>query len=127
MPKPQALTRGLRPYITYSTATHMASYEQLPGTLNLALRRGDDFSVDVDFSIDLTGFSVTATAHSVVNDAQIIAFTTTLTNAAQGVLNITLTDAQTAGLALGTYLWRLVGTSGSVTRTYLSGYMEVTA
>ena len=105
----------------------MATYEQLPGTLNLSLRRGDDFSVDADFSIDLTGFVVTATAHSVVNDAQVIAFTTTLTNAAQGVVNVTLTDSQTAGLAVGTYVWRLVGTSGGITRTYLAGYLEVTA
>ena len=105
----------------------MASYEQLPGTLNLAFRRGDDFSVDADFSIDLTGFAVSAIAHSVVSEAQVIAFTTTLTNASQGVVNISLTDSQTLGLAVGTYLWRLVGTSGSVTRTYLAGYLEVKA
>jgi hypothetical protein len=105
----------------------MASYEQLPGTLNLSLRRGDDFSVDADFSIALTGSFLTASAHSVVNDTQVITFTTTLTDAEQGLVNMTLTSAQTQVLAVGTYSWRLVATSGGITRTYLAGYLEVTA
>jgi hypothetical protein len=103
----------------------MATYEQLPGTLNLAFRKGDDFSVESDFSIDLTGYTVTATVHSVVNDAQVVAFTTNVTNAASGVVSVGLTDAQTLALAAGTYSWRMVGTASGITRTYLAGFLEV--
>jgi hypothetical protein len=103
----------------------MATYEQLPGTLNLAFRKGDDVAFESDFSIDLTGYTLTATIHSVVNDAQVVAFTTTVTNAASGIVTITLTDAQTLALAAGTYSWRLVGTAADITRTYLAGFLEV--
>lgn len=104
----------------------MATFEQLPGTLNLKLRAGDDLTpTEVDFSIDITGFTVTAPIVSTVNDDSVGAFTVALTDAAAGKLTLALTDTQTAAIAPGTYRWRLVGTSGSITRTYLTGHLEV--
>ena len=44
----------------------MASYDQTPGTLNLAFNRGDDFSALVDFSIGMTGYTVSASMTSLV-------------------------------------------------------------
>jgi hypothetical protein len=104
----------------------MAEYVQIPGTLNLAFRKGDDFSVTVDFSIALDGYTVEALMHSVVGGQLVQAFTTTITNSATGIVSVSLTDTQTAALASGTYRWIMTGTASGVTRTYLAGYVEVT-
>jgi len=105
----------------------MPTYEQLPGSLSLAFRAGDDVATVVDFSIPLTGYSVLATLHSVVTDQQIMSFTTVITDANAGQVSVSLTDSQTAALAVGTYRWRMVATQGTVTRTYIQGLVEVTA
>lgn len=104
----------------------MATYEQLPGELNLSFRRADEVSTEIDFNpISLTGFTMTATVLSLVSGATVAAMTTTLTNAAQGKVNIGLTDEQTGALALGTYRWHLTADDGSAKRTYLTGMVEV--
>lgn len=105
----------------------MATYQQLPGTLNLAVRTGDDFSSTIDFDpVSLTGFTMTSTIHSVVTGESVASFVTTLTDAAAGKVNIALSDMQTLSLAPATYRWAMQGTQGSLTRTYLNGYIEVT-
>jgi hypothetical protein len=105
----------------------MASYDQLPGTLNLSFRRGDDLSVGVDFNpVSLTGYTMTSTIRSVVTGESVASFTTTLTDAAAGKVNIALSDTQTLSLAPATYRWVMEGTQGGLTRTYLNGYVEVT-
>jgi hypothetical protein len=104
----------------------MASFTQVPGTLNVTLVAGDDLpATEIDFSIDITGITFVASILSAVTGATVSTFTVAITNAATGKLTVALTDAQTASLALGTYRWTLVGTYGGVTRTYLSGYVEV--
>lgn len=103
----------------------MPSYDQTPGTLNLSLVRGDDFSALVDFSIAMTGYAVTAGMYSLVTDELVISFTVTATNLANGQVNISLSDTQTASLARGTYAWSLRWTENNATRTALSGFVEV--
>ena len=104
----------------------MAVYSATPGRLNLTLRAADDFSALIDFSISLTGAAFAATISSVVTGAAIGSFTCTLTDAAAGKVNISMTDTATAALATGTYRWTLVGTTGTLQRTYLEGFVEVT-
>lgn len=103
----------------------MATYEQLPGTLNLAFRRGDDVSVLVDLSIAVTGYTFTSSIVSAVTNNEVVPFTVTVPSAANGQVNVALTDTQTAALAAGTYKWQLQWTEGSATRTALTGYVEV--
>jgi hypothetical protein len=104
----------------------MATYTQLPGTLNLKLRAGDDLpATEIDFSISLVGFTVTAPILSTVTGAAIGSLTVAITEAATGKLTVALTDTQTSALAVGTYRWTLVGVSGTTTRTYLDGFLEV--
>lgn len=103
----------------------MASYDQTPGTLNLALNGGDDFSVLIDLSISLTGYTVAASLTSVVTGAEVVPFTVAVVSAANGQVNISLTDTQTASLARGTYGWKLVWTENNATRTALTGFCEV--
>ena len=104
----------------------MPTYAATPGTLNLAMRAGDDFSALIDFSVSLTAYTMTSSIQSVVTGGQVEAFTTTLSDAAAGKVNIALTDTQTSAIPTGTYRWTLAGTQGSLTRTYLEGYVEVT-
>jgi hypothetical protein len=103
----------------------MPSYDQTPGALNLSFVRGDDFSTLVDFSITMTGYTVTASMYSLVSGDNIQAFTVTAASAANGQYNISLTDTQTAALARGTYGWRMTWTENAATRTALTGFVEV--
>jgi hypothetical protein len=105
----------------------MPSYDQLPGRLNVAFRASDDFSALIDFSVALTGFSMSAPITSAVTGDEVAEFVVTVTDAAAGKVNIGLTDSQTASLTPGTYRWQLVGTAGALTRTYLEGFVEVKA
>ena len=106
----------------------MASYEQLPGQLNLSLRGGDRLSTEIDFSpISLTGFTMSATITSLVGGQSVGTFATTLTDAAAGKINIALTGTQTGDLPHGTYRWDLTGVdAAAVRRSYLTGFLEVT-
>jgi hypothetical protein len=103
----------------------MATYAQLPGILNLVLTRGEDFIVEADFSISLSGYTFTSTLNSLVDNAQILSMTTSVVNPANGVVNVSLTRSQTQSLAAGTYSWRMIGDSGAVHRVYLAGFVEV--
>jgi hypothetical protein len=103
----------------------MPSYDQTPGTLNLSFVRSDDFSSLIDFSITMTGYTVTASMYSLVSGAEVQAFTVTAANASAGQYNISLTDTQTAALARGTYGWRMTWVEGAATRTALTGFVEV--
>lgn len=103
----------------------MPSYDQNPGSLNLSLNRGDDFSALIDFSIAMTAYTVSASLTSLVTGAEVVPLTTSFTSAADGKVNVSLTDAQTLALARGTYGWNLKWTEGSATRTALAGFVEV--
>lgn len=104
----------------------MPAYEQLPGPLNLAFRATDDFSSLIDFSLDMSGYSATAAIYSTITGNAVTSFTTNVTNAALGQVNISLTDTQTAAIPPGTYGWRLQWTdAGGGQRTGLDGFVEV--
>jgi len=104
----------------------MATYEQLPGDLGLSFRRGDEVSTEIDFNpISLTGFTMSATLISLVSGGSVASMSATLTNAAQGKVNVGLTDEQTSALQVGTYRWELTANDGTARRTYLTGFVEV--
>ena len=106
-----------------------STYSQLPGTMNLSFKRSNDFATAIDFDgTTLVGFSVTASITSLVTGASVVPFTTTVTDASAGQVNIALSDTQTAALPAGTYGWQLDWVApGSVQRTALSGTVEVYA
>lgn len=106
-----------------------STYSVLPGVMNLAFKRSNDFSTLIDFDgTTLVGYTVTASVTSLVTGAAVVPFTTTVSDASAGQVNIALTDTQTAALPAGTYGWQLDWTApGSVQRTALSGTVEVYA
>jgi hypothetical protein len=122
----------------------MAEFVALPGTLNVQMTKGDEFSILVDLDIDVTNFTWAAIIYAVSTTstfanpggvssqgATVAAFTVTFTNvmAAAGQVNLSLTEQQTDALVPGTsYRWYLRGVSPAmVTRTYLSGSFTVYA
>lgn len=102
----------------------MATFSILPGTLNLAVKKGDRFSTIVDFDVSLTGYTVTSHVVSVVTGSTVSAITVDSSLFADGKVGISLSDVQTENLA-GTYRWRLDWDSGSAPRTALEGFFEV--
>lgn len=107
----------------------MATYTQLPGTMNLAWRKSNDFSTLIDFNgTTLAGYTVASSLVSLVTGSTVTAFTTTVVDADAGQVNVSMTDSQTAALPAGTYGWRLDWTApGGVQRTALQGTVEVYA
>jgi hypothetical protein len=103
-----------------------STYSQLPGPLHLSLRRGDEFGTSIDFDIDMTGYTVSSSIVSAITGSAVGTMTATLTNAQTGVVNVSMTEEQTAAIVPGTYSWRLEWTApGSVKRTALTGFVEV--
>ena len=120
----------------------MATFTQLPGTLDITFVQGDEVAVAVDVDRDLTGFQVTAPIYvtavfasggggsSFVETVGATAtnFAISYTNRATGQLLLGLSETQTNQLSPGiAYRWymRWVDT-GLVTRTVLSGTVTVT-
>jgi len=69
---------------------------------------------------------VTSSIVSLVTGAVVQQVTTTLTDAAAGVVNVSLTEAQTAAIPAGTYSFVLQWVApGSVGRTIYEGFCEV--
>lgn len=96
--------------------------------MSLALKKANDFSSEIDFSVDLSGHTVTASVTSLVTGAGVASFATTVTDASAGKVNVALTDTQTAALAAGTYGWQLDWVApGGIQRTALAGTVEVVA
>jgi hypothetical protein len=103
----------------------MPSYDQTPGPLSFSFARGDDFSALIDLSIAVTGYSFTASITSLVTGLEVVPLTVTVVSAANGQVNVSLTDTQTSALARGTYGWNMKWTESNATRTALAGFVEV--
>lgn len=104
----------------------MTTFSNLPGTLNIEVAAGDTLSVDIDFDRGLAGYAVTASLLSVVSRAEVLPLTTAITSEANGIVTVSLTASQTAGLPVGTYGWELDWVSpGGVARKVITGFFEV--
>ena len=105
----------------------MGTYTNLPGVLNIEVRRGDELGLTPDFNIDLTGYTVSAAVYSCVTNATAGTMSASLTTTgADGKVSLAMTEAQTAALPQGTYRWALSWIApGSVGRMALTGALEV--
>lgn len=103
----------------------MAVAPQEPGVLNVSFTRGADWSQLIDFDTppSITGYTFTAGLFSTITGALLQAITCTVTDAAAGRVNLSLTAAQTAAMTPGTYHFRL--SWGPVARRVYQGYAEV--
>jgi hypothetical protein len=104
----------------------MANVSTLPGTLNVTVKRGDELAQLIDFSVDLTGYTFEAEVVSAITGASVAELTVSAVDLEDGQVNLALSEADSSGIAPGSYLWRLVWTApGTVRRTALEGIFEV--
>jgi len=103
-----------------------------PAFVPLRIYQGDDFMLTVRVSqsgspINITGFVFAAEIRDgYADDAPVTeTFTITIDDAPGGILNISLTDLQTAAIDAGDYRWDLQMTDGSETTTLLAGPVTV--
>jgi hypothetical protein len=104
----------------------MTDFNQVPGELNITVGLGDDLTLTLDFDIDLTGYTFSASVVSEF-DGQATAFTYTAVNLSTGRFQISLTDTQVSALGKAIHKWYLIGTVGTVSRRYLAGAFEIKA
>ena len=103
-----------------------------PGVRDLVFVAGDDWSHQITITdgtdpINLTGRTWLAQLRRRSNSATAdAAFTVDTTDAATGVLTLTIARAVTAGLS-GPYVWDLQQTAADVVTTILAGHVTVRA
>lgn len=117
----------------------MATFDRLPGTLDLVFVIGDDLPITIDFPFDLTGstleagvyvqgtsvFAVPGEGAETTPGEIVIEPVVTVTDAAAGTLTVSMSDTDTATLdANVSYRWFLRRTASGETRTLLSGRCE---
>jgi hypothetical protein len=105
----------------------MATYTQVPGLLNIKGVVGADFSCNLDFSVSLVGY--TFDAGIVLQEyptKRIQAITVTVTDAANGLLSLGLTEAETTAVGpISNKKWYLNWELGGVKKTIIAGMFEL--
>jgi hypothetical protein len=99
----------------------MASIAQSPGTLDIAFNRGDEFSFQLDFGIDLTSYVLTARSifHNLAGEQ---AITITPVSLTAGTIMLSLNETETTAFPSGTHPWYFKwDTPATVRRTILTG------
>jgi hypothetical protein len=103
----------------------MPTFTILPGTLNVKVKRGDTFSVTLDFTNVLSGYIIAAEVYSTTDGSTVQAMSVDGALAADGQVTVSLTATQTAGIPDGTYRWKFTWQTGSTVRTAVDGIFEV--
>lgn len=113
----------------------MATFAQLPGTLDLAFVKGDEVNFSAAFSgLNLTGYTLTAgiynaSLNTVTNLATptLTLTTATVAGVVTSTVAVSLTETQTAALSTAIRnRWYLRWVSpGNVTRTVVSGNVSL--
>lgn len=99
----------------------------MAATFGFKIKRGDDVSFNVTHTpvLNITGRTYRAQLRRSSESGDVAAtFVCTVTDAANGVVNVALSRTVTAGLSLGEYVWDLEEAAPAVT-TLLEGPVEV--
>ena len=104
----------------------MATYEVVPGAMNLDLQRGSSFGVVVNFAGQtLTSSTATSTISSLVSGQTIAAIQTVVLDNEN--VSLSLSASAVAAIPSGSYRWAHRWTQpGGIVRPILSGIVEVT-
>lgn len=102
----------------------MASeYDYGPAVVAIRMTQGDELSLVLDFDIDLTGYTFASSVTDSAGDSKTI--TVTNTDLAAGQITLSLSETDSADLAVGIGRWRLSWTVSTVKRTVLAGRFRV--
>lgn len=94
-----------------------STFKKLPAVMNLLIKSGESFSVDVVFGENLTGRTVTSQIYSLVDYRQLESLSIQVTNATAGAVRLTPATLPPPG----TYGW----SGGREGRTAISGFIEI--
>lgn len=92
----------------------MAEYKQEPGILDIRVKKGNEISILLTFSINLTGYTFSAYFSEGIITVEIV-------DLATGKINLRMQESLTESLTNRLYPWQLDLTTGGVTRTFLQG------
>tara|TARA_B100001093_G_C26523351_1_gene882716 strand:+ start:274 stop:609 length:336 start_codon:yes stop_codon:yes gene_type:complete len=100
---------------------------------NFTIDQGATFSADIDVTdadgdaLNLTGYTVAGQMRKSYNSTTFTAFSSSVSNATGGVVNITLSASQTGALKAGRYVYdvEITASDATVTRV-IEGQIEVT-
>jgi hypothetical protein len=110
--------RAYLPIPTYGAAPVPAE----SSIYDITFTQGDDWSVDIDFPFDITGYTLNAQARLYPESAAVVAnFTVTVTSLVNGTCTLSLTSAQTTRFPLKCYWDLQVIDAGGESFTYLAG------
>ena len=103
-----------------------------PGTYNMTVQRRADFSLQLQFKdstgavINLTGFTAFAQCWDEGRNIKFADFAITYTNRVNGIIDISLTDAQTATFETDTlYYDVMLQSSNGIREYYLEGVITM--
>ena len=96
----------------------------MAATYNITINQNADFrrnfQVKEDSTVlDITSYSFSGRLKETFNHSGHVDFTTAIENAAQGTFSISLTDTQTADMDPGTWVYDIIMTDSSGTKTRL--------
>lgn len=114
----------------------MATVSQLPGSLNIALVRGDEFGTTVDVKLDVSSFTFSSEVFSLLTGETLATPSVSYTGpsldstgapvAGWSRISLSMTEVQTTSLTVGSYGFRVAWIApGNAKRTALAGVCEV--
>jgi D-Tyr-tRNAtyr deacylase len=98
---------------------------------NLVIDQGADYSTSVSLTdvdgniIVLNNYTVSAQLRKTYSSSNSISFTASI-NESLGIINLSLTDAQTANIAAGRYVYDVFITNSGITSRIVEGIVTVT-
>lgn len=102
----------------------MTDFTQIPGLLNLTATLGDDFEFNLDFDINLSGYTFVAKVISISTNTPVI-LTVTPVDLSLGKVTISLSKTLLSGLSVARHHYYFEWVTGSKTRRILAGNFDV--
>jgi hypothetical protein len=105
----------------------------MAATRNITIYQGDTYAHELriknssNANVNITSRTYTGQVRKKRNsDTAAATFTSEITNAANGIVVLSLTSAQTANIAAGTYVYDFQETNGAIITTLITGTVTVT-
>ena len=105
----------------------------MAATRNINIYQGDTYAHELriknssNANVNITSRTYTGQVRKKRNsDTAAATFTSEITNAANGIVILSLTSAQTANIAAGTYVYDFQETNGAIITTLITGTVTVT-
>ena len=105
----------------------------MAATRNITIYQGDTYAHELriknssNANVNITSRTYTGQVRKKrSSDTAAATFTSEITNAANGIVILSLTSAQTANIAAGTYVYDFQETNGAIITTLITGTVTVT-